>query len=165
MTQEEKQLLLIDLCDRLPYGVKIHIDFEEIGHIVGDATLDSIKTVTGQFDFVDFEQDFKNGDCLPIGGLCENKLLRIDEFKPYLRSMSSMTEDEKDDLHDWGWVCEENNIYSDGSSDANGFYQNYQKDIQDVTWLINWLNSHHFDFRGLIEKGLALEAAEGMYRL
>jgi hypothetical protein len=28
----------------------------------------------------------------------------------------------------------------------------------------DWLNAHHFDYRGLIEKGLALEAPEGMYK-
>ena len=96
MTQEEKQLLLKDLCGRLSYGVKIHIDFNGIGHIVGDATLDTIKSVTGQlFDFVDFKQDFKNGDCFPICGLCGNKKLHINEFKPYLRPMSTMTGEEK----------------------------------------------------------------------
>lgn len=145
MTQEKKRLLLIDLCDRLPYGVKIHIDFNEIGHIVGDATLDCIKTITGQFDFDSFEQDFKNGDCLPIGGLCGNKLLHIDEFKPYLRPMSSMTDEEKE-----------------------GLYQKTGFKIDDCILglsAIDWLNAHHFDYRGLIEKGLAIEAPEGMYKI
>lgn len=144
MTQEEKQLLLTDLCARLPYGVKIHIDFNEIGHIVGDATLDSIKTVTGQFDFVSFEQDFKNGDCLPISGLCGNKLLHIDEFKPYLRPMSNMTAEEKEELYQkTGFRADD---YILGLS------------------AIDWLNAHHFDYRDLIKKELALEAPEEMYK-
>lgn len=137
MTQEEKQLLLIDLCGRIPYQPLCK------------------KT--------DTEDTFCECDG-PLGyslrDLVGNRVI----IKPYLRPMSSMTEDEKDDLYDWGWTCEENNIYSDGSSDANNVYQNYQKDIRDVAWLINWLNFHHFDFRGLIEKGLALEAPEGMYK-
>lgn len=161
MTKEEKQLLLINLCARLPYGVKIHIDFNEIGHIVGDATLDSIKTVTGQvFDFVDFEQDFKNGDCLPISGLCGNKLLHIDEFKPYLRSMSSMTEEEKEQLaiirsEDFRlvrqWVKNES-IKETGTP------------CPVTCGEIDYCNKKHLDYRGLIPKGLALEAPEGMYK-
>lgn len=129
MTQEEKQILLKDLCARLPYGVIVH----------------SLGTPHEQ----------KLGGYIPdIEHYC---------IKPYLRSMFSMTEEEKDELYDWGWIYEENNIYSDDSSDAINIYQNYQKDIQDVKWLIDWLNSHHFDYRGLIPMGLALEAPEGMY--
>lgn len=145
MIQEEKQLLLKDLSARLPYRVKITcfkngaltpylIDFR-------DSTIHATSDFSGTYIKVQLE------DC-----------------KIYLRSLSSMTEEEKDELYDWGWVCEENNIYSDGSSDANNVYQNYQKDIQDVKWLIDWLLEHHFDYRGLIEKGLALEAPENMYK-
>lgn len=129
MTQEEKQLLLKDLCARLPYGVIVH----------------SLGT----------PHDQELGGYIPdIEYYC---------IKPYLRPMSSMTEKEKDELSDWGWVYEENNIYSDDSSDAINIYQNYQKDIQDVKWLIDWLNSHHFDYHDLIPMGLALEAPNGMY--
>ena len=125
MTQEDKELLLKDLCARLPYCVQIHIDFNNIGHIVGDATLNTIRSITGQFfDFTDFEQDFKNGDCCSISGFGSNKILRLEDFKPYLRPMSSMTEEE-----------------------------------------INELKKLCTFYRGLIEKGLALEALEGMYNV
>ena len=30
--------------------------------------------------------------------------------------------------------------------------------------LLDWLNAHHFDYRNLIGKGLALRAPEGMYK-
>lgn len=30
--------------------------------------------------------------------------------------------------------------------------------------VIDWLLAHHFDYRGLIPMGLALEATEGMYK-
>ena len=138
MKKEDKELLLRDLCARLPYGVRIHIDFNEIGHIVGDATLNTITSITGQiFGFTDFEQDFKNGDCCPVSGFGSNKLLHLEEFKPYLRPMSSMTEEE---------------------------YKEFGYDVLRYTPReFDWLNKHHFDYRGLIEKGLALEAPEGMY--
>ena len=60
--------------------------------------------------------------------------------KPYLRPMSSMTEEEKDTFQ--GFIFPACN---------------------DPVSMIDWLNAHHFDYRGLIEKGLALEAQEGMY--
>ena len=37
-------------------------------------------------------------------------------------------------------------------------YEEYIRKISD------WLNAHHLDYRGLIEKGLALEAPEGIYK-
>ena len=30
--------------------------------------------------------------------------------------------------------------------------------------VIDWLNAHHFDYRGLIEKGLAIKAPEVIYK-
>lgn len=71
-------------------------------------------------------------------------LENIESVKPYLRPMSSMTEEEKKDYNskfegrDFSWE-----IYY-GSTD--------------------WLNEHHFDYRGLIPMGLALPAPEGMYK-
>ena len=67
------------------------------------------------------------------------------EFLPYLRPMSSMNSEEEQEysflLNDCGWGVSENLI----------------------SYCIDWLNAHHFDYRGLIPKGLALEAPEGMY--
>ena len=70
---------------------------------------------------------------------------------PYLRPMSSMTDEEYNDLcvHcSWVWHND-----SEDLTKIRGDYKCY-----------DWLNSHHFDYRGLIEKGLALEAKEGMYK-
>ena len=77
---------------------------------------------------------------------------------PYLRPMSSMTEEEKDKLYtamDWYGRIDEN-----GNVDTKGQDKVYRETFYDYT---DWLNAHHFDYRGLIEKGLALEAPEGMY--
>jgi hypothetical protein len=75
-------------------------------------------------------------------------------IKPYLRSMSSMTEDEKKEYRKTQitkWIK---------SVDCtNGGYYVHR----DTLKTFDWLNKHHFDYRGLIEKGLALEAPEGMY--
>ena len=122
---------------------------------VGDATLDTITSVTGQlFDFVDFEQDFKNGDCLPIGGLCGNKKLHINEFKPYLRPMSSMTDEEADYLQSIHDIISNEN-HGDGFSPSAW---------NAITEWEDYCNARYLDYRWLIEKGLALEAPEGMYK-
>lgn len=68
-------------------------------------------------------------------------------FKPCLRSLTSMTEEEKKEY------C---NL-------QDRFLLSSQHPVTDAYALFDWLNAHHFDYRGLIEKGLALEAPEGMY--
>ena len=119
MTQEDRKLLLKDLSVRLPYEV-----FLKIGEY-SDYTLQGIvpsninKPLLVRCNGSDF-------DC------------SIEVVKPYLRQLSSMTEEEKTELFQ---------LMGNGT------------DIQRIDFYL----SHHFDYRGLIEKGLALEAPEGMY--
>ena len=75
-------------------------------------------------------------------GVAIGHIYDIWSYRPYLRPMSSMTEKELKEL---------NVIFDDCDTE-------YRVEAQD------WLISHHFDYRGLIEKGLALEAYEGMYK-
>lgn len=149
----DKNLLLEDLCARLPYGVKCQIDYDN----EEDTDLGIERYCDDRIVSVCIETE-------EIGLYEASEYFYPDEIKPYLRPLSSMTEDEKDELYDWGWDVNDDNIYSGGSTDANNVYQTYQKDLRDARWLIDWLNSHHFDYRGLIEKGLALEAPEEMYK-
>lgn len=120
MTQEDKQLLLKDLCARLPYGV--HIGCKE-GDVYGEIILWKIT-------------DSRINDLYDI--YC---------CKPYLRPMSSMTEEE----------------YKEYDSRRKHICDEYNRYCFDTVESIDWLNEHHFDYR-LIEKGLALEAPEGMYK-
>ena len=76
-------------------------------------------------------------------------LYSIDDVKPYLRPMSSMTKGEEKVFNDFL------NFQAEYVSDA---------DLDNKTDMFNWLNEHHFDYRGLIEKGLALEAPKDMYK-
>jgi len=64
-------------------------------------------------------------------------------FRPFLRPMSSMTKKEKKEI--------------DASFSPTG------QELFSLPY-VDWLNAHHFDYRGLIEKGLALEAPEDMYK-
>ena len=137
MTNEEKQLLLKDLCARLPYGVKVeNTSFSEpqihtlFGRVSDDEflMLETYKSVGGE--------DYRRvTDEVHYTGYLER-------VKPYLRPMSSMTEEEK---LEYVVVWDSRQPYL-------------------PTEAMDWLNAHHFDYRGLIEKGLALEAPEGMYK-
>jgi hypothetical protein len=134
MTQEEKQLLLKDLCARLPYGVKCDALLKQIDG--------SLKSIFGTFKGY-------NG-WANIG----NNLVDIETVKPYLRPMSSMTSDEK---MEW-FQMRQNHC------NMSGF--NELRERADFTSAsLDWLNSHYFDFRGLIPMGLAWEAKEGMYKI
>ena len=125
MTQEDKQLLLKDLCARLPYVTQIHITSDECD--------DGFQS--GEFDNTLRYHHIEAFVCDRI------------EIKPYLRPMSNMTEDEKLEIK--SYLCSiEGQLIGD-----NGRH----------IWYFDYLKEHHFDFRKLIEKGLALEAREGMY--
>ena len=137
MTQEDKQLLLKDLCARLPYGVKVN-------HII----------YNWEGTAVNFNRKLESFDKEKDNGLCYD--VPVEEVRPYLRSMSSMTKEERKEYesfiftqhHEW---------------DGHGTSTQYVE-TDDVERYVTWLNAHHFDYRGLIEKGLALEAKEGMYK-
>lgn len=74
----------------------------------------------------------------------DNYQVYLSEVKPYLRPMDYMTEEEAEEFIDF-------DVYGDGEY----IIPNYEA--------IDWLNKHHFDYRGLIKKGLAIKAPEGMY--
>ena len=109
MNQEDKELLLKDLCGRLPYGTTI---------------------VYCQNDIDWFEEEIGVG----VISTCIN-----DEYivKPYLFPLSSMAEEQSEE---YLGTCFGRNPH---------FYSLPTYD---------WLNEHHFDYRGLIEKGLAIDA-------
>lgn len=136
MTEQEKHLFLIDLCARLPYGVRVKI-FDESILLVGN----------NEKGILDGKENMSD-DCFVIKCKNDSWIISCDDFKPYLRPMSNMTEDEKE-LMKGSVIC------------FNEFEGN--STLFDEIGL-DWLLAHHFDFRGLIEKGLALEAPEGMYK-
>ena len=154
MTQEEKELLLKDLSARLTYGViiNVHDTFPCTILPYFNIRLNSFVSI---LSFT--EPIFKTKDKLIKRILKEHT--EYLEFKPYLRPMSSMTEEEFLEYHNIKY----NKItYRDKWKriDVGKFHNIGIIPIEDY---LDWLNAHHFDYRGLIEKGLALEAKEGMY--
>lgn len=159
MKQEDKQLLLKELCARLPYGVKFTLSSNNIYTIKG---IDLIVTDEGVWEYA----------VTAIG----IEPIEIEYIKPYLRPMSSMTKKEKKEL--LCTVVGKNavkyfQVLSDGSiGSTDAEYQDLQNftmhwinfDTLNTTSYIDWLNAHHFDYCNLIERGLALPAPEGMYK-
>ena len=155
MTKEDKELLLKDLCARLLHGVKGRVyaecsngKYDMNGDLIFfdspfDVILDSINISTeelhviaiGNDDTIAFIEDQQTW----------GSPYTIDEFKPYLRPMSSMTEEE-----DKEYTNIDNRSYSCPKDYAHIPAQER----------IDWLNAHHFDYRGLIPKGLAIEVTE-----
>ena len=127
MTQEEKQLLLVDLSARLPYKCKYKAS-KGITHwhklTLSTVTIDKI---------ID---DY------------------YDEIKPYLRPMSSITDEEKEELKNISarYIDEWENTKTPEEKWALGAKTSYIN--------AEFYNSHHLDWNGLIEKGLAIAVTE-----
>ena len=143
MTQEEKELLIRDLCGRLHYGVKAS---SKASHL-------EINTIDGYFVDEDGRKMFH---------LSEPDLWQtVDYFQYYLRPMLSMTEEEENEY--------DRAANLDVADSAETLRENLKAKtrVRISKWYhgTDWLNAHHFDYRGLIEKGLALEAPEGMYKM
>lgn len=134
MTKEEKQLLLKDLCGRLPYGIIIYrLSDSSVHRFMCSNVIDNMDMLS---HFLEYSEN--------------------DDFKPYLRPMSSMTDEERKEYksfiftqhHEW---------------DGHGTSTDYVE-TDDVERYFTWLNKKMFDYRGLIPMGLALEAPEDIYK-
>ncbi len=157
------ELLIKELCARLPYGVRVSLTEPKRDDSTSELSYRDGRFLTGVLYAVYPQENRVIIDELsePIaqydvrcGGF------DIDEcnVRPYLRSMSSMTEEEWFTLREWI------HIGSDGKGKIcfDGFRS---ISAEDTTKAIDYLNSHHLDYHGLIEKGLALEAPKDMYKI
>lgn len=132
MSEEEFSELVSDLCARLPKGVVVKV--------TGDWFYDEREP---------YDTELKVGKSNLLNAFVaqnygERKLI----LTPYLRPMSSMTDEERDEI------------------------VKFTREPQKEEWTfahraydyLDWLVARHFDYRGLIEKGLALPAKKGMYK-
>lgn len=135
MTQEERTLLFIDLSERIPYDTVLKVKgLVTSNEEYGDAHLETVSWYE--------EVSVRDGSRVSYD---------IADVRPYLRPMSSMTKDEKSYYED-RWF--------------EGYHTRVSPDTvfeNEIPSYIDWLKSNHFDYRGLIPKGLAETAPEGMY--
>lgn len=142
MNKEEKDLLLRDLCARLPY------------HLRGKSKDGNLYEATVIYD---------TGTILAsdVDGVNTNICCG---FKPYLRPISSMTAEEVDSLFKILRIDEERGDWLKVNDiGVIRLFTEAGKDFYEIAAAFDYLNSIHVDYRGLIGKGLALEAPEGMY--
>ena len=118
MTQEDRELLLKDLCARMLYHPRVYVD-ENLPRL-------KLSAATRVWEYIAVDKP----------------------CKPYLRPMSSMTEEERKEY----------------DSKRKHICDDYNRYCFDTIESIDWLNKKMFDYRNLIPKGLALEAPEGMYK-
>lgn len=147
MAGEELPLLLRDLCARLPYGVKCNVWYGPKSPALYEKdkyTDDILETVNP-----------KKGNCTFHNAIgYDFGFFPVEHVKPYLRPLSSMTEEEKIELCTISYAPDEMKtidkklyVIQTNAENAADFY-----------------NKHHFDYRELIPKGLALEAKKEMYK-
>lgn len=128
MTLNDKQLLLADLCGRLPYGVMVKVEGEKYFNETKEPYITNLSL--------------------------NNYILDYDNITitPYLRPLSSITDEETEELRRLGGIL------------AHNYQRNTIAICAFAPEAYDWFNKHHFDFRGLIPMGLALEAPDGMYK-
>ena len=162
MTQEDKELLLKDLCGRLPYGVKAEVTNTQGYHHdniakKGEKTIDTLKGFDSSYDCF----TVYHNNPLDWGWTCSE--IDIEDIKPYLFPLSSITEEQAIELFNIFGISlvdsvEENYIKVNEITGITFFFQNGFDVETHLDKLIDWLNKNHFDYRGLIEKGLAIDA-------
>lgn len=128
MTQKDKKLLLKDLYERLPFGVKVLYDTQifEVQYI--EPMYEEIKLLDN-----------------------EKYTLSIDKVKPYLFPLSSMTEEQKREFEEIT-----DSRYNHNTFELVEWLEEAPQ--YKVIQLFVWLNKNHFDYQHLIEKGLAIDA-------
>ena len=134
MTQEQKDLLLKDLCSRLPYGVKAYV--RHYSNL-------SMEWYEGVYTVRSIHPSLNNVFVCSDKGSVDVILGYYDyEIQPYLFPLESMTEEQKEEHKDL--------LDNQYSFDANG----------NVFTLQDFYCKYHIDYRGLIPMGLAIDATE-----
>ena len=142
MKKEDGELLIKDLCSRLSYGVKIALNNNGAYHHenvakTGDITIDKLKGFNGRY-FSIYHND-------PLDWDWYDNDIDIKDIKPYLFPLSSMTEEQREELHSL-MVCDSYGILYHTINSFDYLYKN------------------HIDIRGLIPMGLAIDATNlGIY--
>jgi hypothetical protein len=130
MTQEQKELLLKDLCGRLPHGVKVNNEIQGDFEIYG--ICENIVFGRNEVCHIDFD---------------------VEKIKPYLFPLSSMTEEQKND-------CPINETNLNIINSNIGCYGIIEMPWRLSFLFIDWCNKNHLDYRGLIPMGMAIDATD-----
>ena len=166
MTQENIELLFQDICARLPYGIVVQQSAQYQENHFMYSIAEKWKTESHDFKIIGIqgmntlitdklkeEKTYAKGIVSSPITICIYDNFTKQIAKPYLRPLSSMTEEEiKEHAKQ---ICE----------DDEYLHKTFESPYNCTVGLheLNWLNKHHFDYNHLIERGLALEAPKYMY--
>jgi hypothetical protein len=141
MTKEEKELLIKDLCGRLLYGVKVKV-FDN-----------DILRYDTEYGVLYGKENMDNDDFVIK---CHNDswVISCEDFKPYLRPMSSITDEEKEELKNISAK------YIDDWENAKTAEEKWELGAKTSYINAEFYYSHYLDWNGLIEKGLAIAVTE-----
>jgi hypothetical protein len=134
---ENNELILKDLSCRLPYGVKVHGKYTDL---VETIEVDGIAKMIDADGFVGIEVMYDTSSSF----ICVD----IDDVKPYLFPLSSMTEEQR---KEYEWI-----IYRNIELHCERYYDVI--DIDEFDCLMDFYHKYHFDYRGLIRLDLAIDA-------
>ena len=149
MTQKDKILLVKDLCSRLPYGVRVcHMasEFSGVLHDISVLHMYEGNSDSDKYDsIVDYVADIDFfGDGYPY---------EVEEFKPYLFPLSSISSEQLKEVSEiLGKDVEIFDNYLNIVEHTRTTFSYLELDA-----LFDWFNKNHFDYRNLIEKGLAID--------
>lgn len=135
--QKDKKLLILELCNRTPYGLHVKIPVEV------KLKENDYKPKIKEYDYTLNEVHPSTGIII-CGGFFD---FSVTDCKPYLRSLNSLSESELEEY---------NSLKEDLEASAIVPWKCFK--------FLNWCYKHHLDINGLIEMGLAIEAPEGMYK-
>ena len=140
MTQEDKDLLIKDLCARLNTKLVCAI------YRTDDQGIGYRNEILYGYCNIDRWNEFYFGED------CGISIDDVSKIKPYLFPMSSMTEEQKKYISNKCGINEE--FYFEIDHNLGEYFVELGYTVE----FIDWLNKNHFDYRGLIDKSLALDA-------
>ena len=149
MKQEDKILLVKDLCSRLPYGVRVcHMtsEFSGVLHNISVLHMYEGNDDSDKYDsIVDYVADIDFfGDGYPY---------EVEEFKPYLFPLSSISSEQLKEVSEI--LGKEVEVFDNYLNIVNHTRNTFS--YLELDALFDWFNKNHFDYRKLIEKGLAID--------
>ena len=180
MKKHNEDLYFRDLCNRLSSELMVKVtldltDYDEFeqkivgGVCEGDCYLKSIDIDDKHVEVYppDYTKPENEGIYETIDMCCSDGMIYVSDITPYLRPISSMTEQECNKLFEILGIKEDGSDFSEwikiNDIGIIRLFTEKGKDFEDIAEAIDYLNSIHIDYRGLIAEGAALEAKEGMY--
>lgn len=145
MTTKEKEMLIMDICSRIPYSVKVHFKMNETYEKINNI----IYVEDGEYTYMTNGKSYLTLDILKE--LLNNHL---DFCKPYLYPITSINEEQQKELYKLGWYVDGDKIYSRFRNYDEVNYKTHTDSLE----LVNWCYKNHIDINGLIPMGLAINA-------